>query len=275
MHAIRTWTCALALLLVSASVARSVEPPESLEAAINGGLQNHPEMVAAQAKITAARAEFDKVRLQIVGQIVAEWGHMKIKREEVNQLKQKIAVEKNNERLHELEGALVLAQGEYEQLTTQLHYMTQFTGGQGHGNSDQAPVVDLQVPHSRVARAALEKLMTPGVKLENLTDVPFKDLLDIVRTQTGVKIAIDLTGGIDPSMPVTINQADVTLFAALQAIEDCTGLQFVMRNYGVLATLPHVATDKGYVPVAKYATDHLGIDLTSLEEEQAAKQGAK
>ncbi|MBL8827064.1 MAG: hypothetical protein JNM18_08765 [Planctomycetaceae bacterium] len=274
MHAIRTGAIVWFALIAGAGVVQAVEPPESLEAAINGSLQNHPEIVAAQAKITAARAEFDKVRLHVVGQIAASWGQLKNKREEVNQLKKRVAAEKDPIRQAEIEAALVLAQGEYEQMATELHYMTQFTGGQALNNHDQPAGAEPQVPHSQVARKTLEKIVKQPVTLEAI-DVSLQDLLNLIRTQNGVNITIDVAGGVSPDMTFSINVAQVSLLSALQAIEDCSGLQFVMRNYGLLVTHPHVAQDKGYVPVGKYATDYLGIDLTTLEEEQENKADGK
>lgn len=274
MHAIRTGLLALFVSMTAVTAALAVEPPESLEAAINGSLQNHPEIVAAQAKITAARAEFDKVRLQVVGQVVASWGHMKVKREEVTQLKKRVAAEKDSTRQAEIEAALVLAQGEYEQLATELHYMTQFTGGQALNNHDHPTGAEPQVPHSQVARQTLEKIAKERVTLDAV-DVSLQDLLNLIRTQHGVSITIDLAAGVSPDMTFSINVAQVSLLSALQAIEDFSGLQFVMRNYGLLVTHPHAAQDKGYVPVGKYATDYLGIDLATLEEEQANKATGK
>lgn len=260
------------LVLTMCTPVWSIEPPESLEAAINGGLQNHPEILAAQAKLNTARAGFDQARLEVVSKVVSTWGEMKRIREEVEHLKQAVAQAKDPERKRELEKNLVNEQASYEQRVAELHYMTAYTGGQSVASNEPAgTTVEPQVPASKLARQTLDKLVAPIKEPLVLIDAPLVDALTLLKNQYGLATTIDVAGGVNRDQPLTLDLKDCSVLAVLQAIEDYAGLQFVMRDYGLLITHPHVATDRGFVPVRKFATDYLGVDLTALEEEVVAK----
>src|SRR3569833_652630 len=117
---------AMAACLACASAASAVEPPVNLEAALNGALQNHPDLVAAQMKINQARAEYDSIRLEVVRKTVAAYGAISMKRLEIARAKQQITSTADAAVRADAEQQLIFAQGVLEQLTTELHYMSHF-----------------------------------------------------------------------------------------------------------------------------------------------------
>ena len=259
-------TVAAALWLANHGAALAIEPPANLETAISGALQNHPDLVAAQAKINQARAEYDSVRLEVVRKTVTAWSTLRAKRDEIEHVK-KVAASKGNEpEKAEIQRHLIDLQANLEQLATELHYMTQFTGGQAnHGGNPAADLLlgkEPQVPITALAKETALRMALP-VTVEYF-DIPLLDVIENLQSTTGVNIQIH--SGIDRDAQITVKLNKSSLAGVLQAIEDSTNHRFVIRNYGMMIVPAHmVEEDLGLVPVDLYVKDYLGIDLASEE----------
>ena len=257
---------ALLMTLGITTPAWSIEPPESLATALNGALLNHPEIISAQATLNQARAEFDKTRLEVVRQIVASWGSLSNERHEVTRLKQLIAKEADVAAKQELENQLVQVQGRIEQIATELHYLTHFTGGEAlvsSGIGGPVQKTDPQPPQSRVARRIVEKLAAPTSA--EFFDTSLADVVEHIGKQHSINIRVSPELG---EQTISLRLADINLAGLIQAIEDASDTRFVIREYGLLLLHSFDSDERGYVEVLKYATDYLGIDLQQLEEQQ-------
>jgi hypothetical protein len=263
---------AMAACLACASAASAVEPPANLEAALNGALQNHPDLVAAQMKINQARAEYDSIRLEVVRKTVAAYGAVSMKRLEIERLKQQLTMTPDVAERAETERQLIGAQAILEQLTTELHYMTHYTGGQAlTSNTPAAESLHLEpdVPQSAVAKRTAELLARPMTA--EFIDTPLKDVIEYLKLSTGASIMMH--ADVDREKPITLNLKQVSLFGVLQAIEDATNDRFMMRNYGMLLVPEYYVGEM--VPVGKYVSEYLGIDQATAEAEQEAKSQKK
>lgn len=111
-----------------------------------------------------------------------------------------------------------------------------------------------------------DKLASP-VELE-VFDAPLKDVLEHLAQSSRVNIRIDTHPDVQPveDLPITLKLQKASLAGALEALEDITHHRFVIRNYGILLVGDFSVEERGLVPVIKYATEHLGIDLGAEEE---------
>ena len=258
-------TVAATILLASHHAALAIEPPANLETAISGALQNHPDLVAAQAKINQARAEYDSVRLEVVRKTVASWSTLRAKRDEIEHVKKMAASKGNEAEKGEIQRHLIDLQANLEQLATELHYMTQFTGGlANHGSNPSSDLLlekEPQVPITALAKETALRMALP-VSVEYI-DNSLLDVIDQLQMTTGVNIQIH--SGIDRDALITMKLNKSSLAGVLQAIEDITNHRFVIRNYGIMIVQAHTVEEMGLVPVDLFIKDYLGIDLASEE----------
>jgi len=258
-------TVVATILLASHHAAFAIDPPANLETAISGALQNHPDLVAAQAKINQARAEYDSVRLEVVRKTVAAWSTLRAKRDEIEHVKKMAASKGNEAEKGEIQRHLIDLQANLEQLATELHYMTQFTGGLANYNNgpsfDTALGKEPQVPITALAKETALRMALP-VSVEYF-DVSLFDVVDQLHMMTGVNIQIH--SGVDRDALISIKLKQSSLAGVLQAIEDITNHRFVIRNYGIMVVPQHMVEELGLVPVDTFIKDYLAIDLASEE----------
>lgn len=245
----------------------AIEPPENLGEAINGALNNHPEIIVARASLQQAQAEYDSARLEVVRKVAASWNELVKHRNLVEQAKRALTETSDPATKRLLEVQLVDAQAQLEVLTTEMHYMVAHTGGAYQQNGGQAPVVEPKVPQTALARQTAEKLTTV-LDLE-FVDAPLADVVTYLADRTKTNIRIQAGAGLEETT-VSMTLKGVPFAGAIEAIEDATGAQFVIRNYGLLVIDSGSAESLGYLQVTRYATEHLGMDLQAEAQAPAA-----
>jgi hypothetical protein len=111
----------------------------------------------------------------------------------------------------------------------------------------RGPIVDQM-------KVALEK----PLKLD-FTDQPLQDIMGYLTEKVGIRFSLQKpaldNAGIGADQPVNIVTKEVPLQAAIEAFQDAyPDLQFVLRDYGVLVTVPDYAEEHGYTPVLELET---------------------
>lgn len=91
---------------------------------------------------------------------------------------------------------------------------------------------------TRAADHGLATKKTQDALKEKVTlefvETPVTVVLEFLKDRSGLNFL--LSPSLDPKTPITVSVRDVSLAGALQAIEDVSAIQWVMREYGVLAT---------------------------------------
>jgi hypothetical protein len=157
------------------------------------------------------------------------------------------------------EGKLVEVMGRREQAEKELRLLVGTTAPKSEERlSIVAAGPARQMPQSQ----AIDKWKAVAAKpiMLEFADVPLEEVLHYLSAQTGVKFSLQgfalAEEGYDASEPVTLATNEVPLTAALQSFEDgFIGLQFVLRDYGVLLTTKEIAEDRGYVPVLELSVE--------------------
>src|SRR5262245_61230438 len=157
------------------------------------------------------------------------------------------------------EAQLVQTIGQREQTEKELRLLIGATSLVAEAKSPGKAVIAArktpQGPIVEKMNRALEKL----IQLE-FYDKPLSNVMEDLSGLTGVKFSVQLWTldevGISSDQPVSLHTNNVPLSAALQAFEDAwPGLQFVLRDYGVLLTTKVNAQEHGYVPVLEFSAE--------------------
>jgi hypothetical protein len=268
------------LLIVVAIVstigsARAEEALPSQDQAVARALESHPDIVAAKARVSLAEAELYGKRMEVSRQVLSLYGSLKMfdvqiesvkasleqARKEQAQIEERVAngtadtfiKQEAAGKVRAAEGKLVEAIGRREQAEKELRLLVGTTGPKG----EEKLSIEVAGPARQMPqRQAIDKwkaVESKPIKLE-FAEVPLEEVLAWLSEESGMKfsqqhLALEAVG-LDPSEPVTLTTNDVPLSAALQSFEDAIdGLQFVLRDYGVLLTTKESAEDRGYVPV--------------------------
>jgi hypothetical protein len=106
-------------------------------------------------------------------------------------------------------------------------------------------------------------------------NMPIKDVLSFLQERTKVPILLDpAVEAVTPALSLKLQ--GVKLAAALQAIEDaCPPTVFVVRDYGLLATLKDTARQQGYVRVQDMLGGGAGGEAKVPPDQRAAPTPAK
>ena len=109
-----------------------------------------------------------------------------------------------------------------------------------------------RAPHGPAVQKLLAAL-DASIDME-FSDMSLKDVLAFLQERAKVPILLDPEAeAAAPSL--TLKLKDVKLGSALQAIEDaCQPTVFVVRDYGLLATLKDTVRQQGYVRVQDLVT---------------------
>jgi Outer membrane efflux protein len=253
----------LAMVLLPANSARSEPPIPSLEQMLTDALERHPEIVAAKAKVALAEAQLNTKRLEVTRQIVALRGAWEIQKQTVEQAQRLFArvsaMAKSGtisiEELEKARGALIDAEAKRAQLETELRYLT----GPALPVSAQLRGLEIQRPFQQVSSGPtvtkVREALNRPAKME-FSEQPVKDVADYLSQLCQIPITVDETR-LPKSQVVSLTLNDQPLIAVFQAIEDqCKGLQFVIREYGVLLTDATQAREQGFLPILEYWKQH-------------------
>jgi hypothetical protein len=265
----------IVLMLAGVGSARADEALPNQDQALARALENHPDIVAAKAKVALAEAELYGKRMEVSRHVLGLYGSLKMLDAQVDASKASLNRSKSEfERLK-----LAVENGRPEQSTkaklavevqTAQTQLVQTISQREQAEKElrlligtASPATEAKSP-SKVAVAARQTPLGPivekmkiaqekPIKLE-FTDQPLVDIMAYLTEKTGVMFSLQgqalESASIPREQPITLRTNEVPLRAALQAFEDANPeLQFVLRDYGVLVTSKDYAQEHGYMPV--------------------------
>lgn len=277
----------LAVVWSWAGGALAEETVPSLETLLSAGVENHPTVVAAKAKVALAQAELNNTRFEVSRQIIAMRGEYDTRVQDFAKAEMNLRAATQN-----LETAKAMrAQGTVSaQTVTDAELMLDETRSAMIGAKAKmtGPAMELQrlirataynyapAPETVQPRPPVRPLPGPVVRkmaaaLDTIipsldfSDTPLKDVVKYLQEVAEVSITVDAIT-VPGDDCVSLRLKDVTLSAALQAIEDVgADMVFVVREYGLLATFIGKAEDEGYVRIR---------DLRNLDPGTAAPKAS-
>lgn len=286
--------CSLAIILAvtaSLGLARADDELPTQEQALARALTNHPDIVAAKAKVALAEADLYGNRMEVTRQVLALYGSLKAQDAQIAQAKASLnqaraeaerAVQASEAKVIDdatrqklraaaqvAEGQLVQATGQREQTEKELRLLIGVAPGTKEANSPNAASALAaarpapQPPQGPIVDTWNAKSQQP-IKLE-FSEMPLADVVKFLSDKTGVKFALQRPAldeaGVSADEPITVSTNEVPLDAALQSFEDSyPQLQFVLRDYGVLLTTKDYAQAYGYMPIVKGSDAGTGAD---------------
>ncbi len=257
----------LILALAAIGSASAEEGLPTQDQALALALENHPDIVAAKAKVALANAELYGKRIEVSRQVIAIYGSLKKLELQVDVAKAamnraKAAAETSTGTVGEAKAAeaeLALASSQREQAERELRLLVgklspvaSRDSGERLGIATNAAVKARQAPKGPVVekmKVALEK----PIKLD-FAEIPLEEIMSYLTEKSGVSFSLQKRmledAGIGSDQPITIRTNEVSLQAAIEAFEDnSSDLVFVLRDYGVLLTTKEYAEEHGYTPV--------------------------
>jgi hypothetical protein len=251
-------------LVFAASGANHLYADDSLEELLSKAMENHPEVVAAKAKVTLAEAELNTTRLQVARQIIALWG---------NRDAQVRLVQKNKEVSQKTPGTIPAGdlqdnEAKLHQLETELQYiMGKEKPDEPQSVVSEAPPKPLQIPTGPIVDKLRKEVSAKKIDSEYV-ETPLEQVIANMADTLAFPFYIDKraleVSGMGPDMPITMTIKKTPLLATLQAFEDQNpGLEFVIRDYGILLTTANQAKAQGYYPA---------LDLNNLPVKEKSPQ---
>ncbi len=308
-----------ALSRLSESV-REKKETLSLEEMLAQALKNHPEVRIAEAKVREAEAEVDRARLQVTQKVIAAYRAIETERAlvrdaETRHSHQVSLVSKgfaSKSDLANLQTVLADRKAKLAELEMELPYLlgrpSQTQSALRHlARAYQVAQVDdlatqqsatryvsalstQRLLRSRLAQSGQEPIREPMADrirkgLDTPVGVQYKDkpltevLKDLEKQVPGVPFVPHL--GSHQEVKVTVELAErVPLAAALQALEDISGIRFGIREYGILAFGPTRAVD-GWVspqdfwkqpPAVKWLAKEVQGEVKAVDEKNGLIQ---
>jgi len=250
-------------------------------------LENHPDIVAAKAKVALAEAELYGKQMEVSRQVLGLYGGLKALDAQIatakamlKQLKVEseftnnavaagtvdpLAQEKVAAAVQAAEGKLVEAMGQREQAEKELRLLIGATLRPKEPKAANAAAVPLlQTPQGPIVDQWKSVAERP-IKI-SIADMPLEAVMNYLSEKSGVRFSLQVTAledaGTNVKDPISLNTNEVPLRAALQGFEDrYLTMQFVLRDYGVLLTTKDYARLQGYVPVLVILNDPPGEKL--------------
>jgi hypothetical protein len=249
--------------------------PGSLEEMLDSALRNNPDIRAAEAKVRAAEAESNSVRNQVIAKVVHLRTDIELAKkmlahaEKMEQMERRVNssqtsllaatanVDTQKAELARLEADLKAMLGSYARIKSGAD-LSNVTSGQGLTGSvvlnernftitsvDFDPqtmkmlsgslsLPAVQAPMAERIKNALEK----PIQLGEMGDVSVTKVVDLLTKSVGGGITFRVLPGKVDASRLWFAAAEMSLGAWLQMIEDSIpGLHFVVRDYGILATM--------------------------------------
>ena len=236
---------------------------ESLDKTLAKAMEKNPEIITAKAKVTLAEAELNAIRLQVARQVVSQWNSLESQRV-INKLVESSYntgsggttvkdAQESKAKLQQLEAELQFLCGGAEIAGIKKDIVTNISS-----NTDVTQTAKpLQIPFGPVAEKYTKDFFAHETKME-FVDTPLSQAIDFIMNYHNLMFVIDkkvlADAGISSEMSITMDIKGVSLAAALQLFQDqYQGLQFVVRDYGILLTTIDQAKAQGYYPVLEYA----------------------
>jgi hypothetical protein len=253
-------TLCVVMLLSTVCSTRADEALPSQDQALARALENHPDIVAAKAKIALAEAELYGKRMEVSRQVLGAYGNLKkldsqieVAKTELDQAKRATEDGGSVFAVQTAEAELVHATNQREQTEKELRLLIGTASpAAGAVSPVKKPVVKRQAPQGAIVQK-VEVALDKPVKLE-FVDTPLVEVMAYLSSVTGIKFSLQEwaleESGFNADIPISLHTDEVPLHAAMQAFEDAfPGMRFTVRDYGVLLTTDEYAEEHGYVPV--------------------------
>jgi hypothetical protein len=270
------------LALVIATVgtiglARAADELPNQDQALSRALENHPDIVAAKAKLALAEAELYGKRMEVSRQVLGLYGRLQMLDAQVAAAKTALKLSKSEldrmgvaatsgaldrssqdkaeAALQAAEATLVQAIGQREQAEKELRLLIGATPpAKEPAAQSEAALPARQTPQGPIV--AVWKTAAEQPIALSFVEVPLDEALKFLSDQTDVKFSLQRPAldeiGVEPTTLISLSTNEVPLRAALQGFEDAySDFKFVLRDYGVLLTTEEYAETFGYLPVSE------------------------
>ena len=246
----------------------SGELPATLDQCLSQAMERNPEIATARAKLQLAEAELSGARMEITSKIIDLWSARQSQTATAESARRNadfvgLRAKPGLAQVPEVEAAnkaLIDAEAAKARTETQLRYLIGQVSPRAErsGSAANEPKVGLMAAPLRMPRGPnVEKLrqalLQPTVM--DFEEVPLADAMNYLADLHHIEIQLDektlAAAGIAKDWPVTVRLANMTLAAAVQALDDKFGTswKFVVRDYGILVTTPERAEEQGYYPL--------------------------
>jgi hypothetical protein len=275
----------IAMLVIGANRLSAEEPLPSQDEAITRAVENHPDILAAKAKLALAESELNGKRIDVSRQVLQAYGNLKNLEAQTAAIKAKLdatqhefenankakvpgavtAVELDRLRadVQVQQAALVQTMLQREQTDKELRLLIGKTSATAPSAGSQSKAAPRQVPQGPTVHQIKLVLMNERTSTD-VSDQPLVEYLTFIYDKYHVPIQIhpDVPSDVQTG-PIRINVNGVPLPAVFQAIEDFNDnrLQFVVRDYGVVLMNREQAEKNGFMPL---------LDFVRESEQQAA-----
>jgi hypothetical protein len=264
----------LVLALAAVGATRADDALPSQDEGLAGALENHPEVVAAKAKVAMANAELYGKRIEVSRQVIGLYGNLKKLDAQIDVAKVALVGAKQSakggandqstkELLQKAEAQLVQTISQREQAEKELRLIIGKAAPSSSAADDRLGLAQSaespkpgHAPRQMPQGPMVDKIRVVGQKSIKLdyAEVPLMDVLAQLSDSSGVMFSMQKAAlenaGLGTDMPINLSTDKVRLQDAIQAFEDALPeLQFVVRDYGVLLTTREYAEEHGYIPL--------------------------
>ncbi len=231
-------------------------------------MENHPDIVAAKAKVARDEAKLNATRLEVARQLIALRSDYDVQRGAIEKARlqvdrAEVELESTRRLVATAAAAATVSQTAGLQLAeTRQNLIDASASSRGSrpscasccaksrtasANPGQMRNVAVQTPCGPFVeklRQALETKIT-----FDLQGTPLEETLEFLRDRTGIPLLRDKLA---ENVAVQLKLENTSLGAVLQAIEDQTNTQFVVRDYGLVLTSREEARKQGYLPLSEF-----------------------
>ena len=237
---------------------------ESLDKMLASAMDNHPDIVAAKAKVALAEAELNAMRLQVARQIIALWGNRNSHEFSLDSSQKQLPVIKDQEKrvalvqnIQDTRVKLDQAEAEIKFLTEKFEKSGASDANKTNQNSPTArEVVEIPPPNGTVVDAIGKEFRTKSIEFD-FNGIPLEAVISYMADHLKYPVYLDKksldAAGIAADSPISLKMQKTPLPAAIQAFQDQNqGMVFVIRNYGLLLTTAENANEQHFYPALDF-----------------------
>jgi hypothetical protein len=240
-----------------------------LDSLLAQAMENHPDVVAAKAKLNLAAAELKSKQMEIARQLIGLAEQKKELQQLVLQSEAKLSrltdinkTAPNSVAKAEIDAAqseLVVARAKFDRNMSDLYHMTVSeardavsSGPNTFQSFTHPPATAKRMPQGP-AIGPIKSALQETTHLE-FAETPLKDVVDYIATKHKIAIQIlpDAKDAAEKT-PLTMNVRDILLADFFQLFDDGhDDFKFVIRDYGIAVTTPENAEKHGYMPLVDF-----------------------
>lgn len=230
---------------------KKVVDARRLEEFLTRALRNHPDILAAEARLESVQAELTRTRFQITRELITLWNERNAQSESVRLLE---AIHKAGKEGPTTMRDLIVAKGQATEFEAQMSYLL----GQMGGATAREPAAVRGAESKRLPQGPLVEKV--GATLEDPTELHFIEtsIQDVADTLADLH---EINFVNDPNLAeheVTIDLQGIPLGAGLQALEDVVpDVRFVVCDYGILVTAKDADAAATYISANEFWREQL------------------